>query len=85
MRDLGRLVYIKELQSFGRVFKQAPDGRVEQVTVGWRNAKAKAMTADQNVVLPDIILVIELSVVVIKSIWDLWPVIKEIIYYIKRK
>lgn len=84
MKDLGQLVYIKDLQCFGRVFKQAPDGRIEEVTVGWKNTSARAVTAEPNVVIPDIILVIELSVVVIKSIWDLWPVIKEIIQMIRK-
>jgi hypothetical protein len=55
------------------------------VSLNWNRSRVKAMTAESNVIVPDIILVIELSVVVIKGIWDLWPVIKQIIELIKKR
>ena len=85
MKDIGRICFIKELGCFGTVLKQSPDGHVEEVVLNWNRKKVGKMTTKADVTIPDVILVIELSVIVIKGIWDLWPVIQQIIKLIKRK
>lgn len=82
MNDIGRKVFIPELGVFGTVVKQDRNGRVEEIQLSSSIYKRNAINESP---IPTIILVVDLTVIVIKGLWDLWPVIREIIKIIKGK
>lgn len=82
MNDIGRIAFVPELGVFGTVVKQDSKGNVEEIQIANNISDRNAI---KDLPISTIIVVIELSVVVIKSIWDLWPVIKQIIDLTKGK
>lgn len=82
MNDIGRRVFVPDLGVFGTIVKQNSNGKVEEIQLSSSIYRRNAINESP---IPTIILVIDLTVIVIKGLWDLWPVIREIIKIIKGK
>jgi len=81
LNDIGRRVFVPELGVFGTVVKQDRNGKVQEIQLGSDIYKRNAVTESP---IPTIILVVDLTVIVIKGLWDLWPIVKEIIRQIRK-